>query len=120
MKRTQDCHVDNYITRYGIITDAQREKMVSLILDLHRQKQYRTETAHLAVSVADRYLSAIGLGPYPDLVHLAAISILIAAKVEQPMSPSFNRMIDLLPGSYKMTTHKRDLIRLELSILSLL
>jgi hypothetical protein len=62
MKGTQDCHVDNYVTRYGIITDGIREKMVNLILDLHKQKKYITETAHLAVSVADRYLGALGLG----------------------------------------------------------
>jgi len=54
---------------------------------------------------------------YPDLAHLAAISILIAAKIEQPISPSFTRMISLLPGHYKTRTHKRDLIDLELKII---
>jgi hypothetical protein len=82
MKETQDYHVNDYVTYYGIITHAKREQMVHLILDLHKEKLYKSETAHLAVSIADRYLSSLGKAKYPDLVHLAATSILIAAKLE--------------------------------------
>jgi hypothetical protein len=32
------------------------------------------------------------------VLHLAVISLLMAAKLEQPMSPSFSRMIKLLPS----------------------
>lgn len=62
-------------------------------------KEYKVETFHLAVSVADRYLEALSRQastPKVNLVALATISLLIAAKLEQPISPSFSRMIALL------------------------
>lgn len=56
---------------------------MTLILELHRLKEYKTETAHLAVSIADRYLAALrNSRKAPNLAHLAAISILMAAKLE--------------------------------------
>ncbi len=46
----------------------------------------------------DRYLYHIGYHTYPrlEICQLAIVSLLIAAKLEQPMSPSFNKMILLL------------------------
>ena len=78
-----------------------RERLVSIIQDLHKKKEYKVETMHLAGAVADRYLSIIiARGKQvPNLFALAACVMLIAAKVEQPISPSFNRMIALLPHS---------------------
>ncbi len=35
----------------------------------------------------------------PDLTCLALVVVLMAAKLEQPVSPSFNKMIALLPES---------------------
>ena len=72
----------DYVTYYGIISHAKRKQMVNLILDLHNAKQYKGETAYVAVSIADRYLCSLGKAKYPDLVHLAASAILLAAKLE--------------------------------------
>jgi len=33
----------------------------------------------------------------PDNITIATIAILMAAKLEEPISPSFNKMIALLP-----------------------
>lgn len=41
----------------------------------------------------------------------------MSAKLEQPMSPSFNRMISLLTDEEKRLVHKQDLINLEADIL---
>jgi len=38
IKAVGDYPVEDYVARYGIITYAQREKMVRLILDLHKEK----------------------------------------------------------------------------------
>ena len=55
---------------------------------------------HLAGNLADRYLSiALQQGkPVPNLFALGATVMLMAAKLEQPISPSFNRMLALLPS----------------------
>ena len=51
---------------------------------------------------------------------LATVAILIAAKLEQPISPSFNRMIKLLPKSQQLQVEKQDLIDLEEQIMKAL
>ena len=36
-----------------------RERLISIIQDLHKKKEYKQETLHLAGSIADRYLKII-------------------------------------------------------------
>jgi hypothetical protein len=45
-----------------------------------------------------------------QVLHLAVISVLMAAKLEQPISPSFNRMINLLPDEERKYVSKKQLI----------
>ena len=74
--------------------------MITTIQYLHRKKEgYKQETMHLAGNIADRYLYALAQNGRraPPMPVLATVAILIAAKIEQPVSPSFNRMIRLLP-----------------------
>ena len=119
-----DYAIRNYMRRERggkslVISEEDRKGIVRLISDLHRQKDYKIETLYLAVSIADRYLSKLSElnQSVPNLVSLATICILIAAKIEQPISPSFNRMISLLPlASGKLVT-KADLVNLEDKIL---
>jgi hypothetical protein len=59
MKAREDFCVDDYIFRYGKVSQKQREQMVQLIIDLNAEKGYNQETLHLAVSIADRYLNAL-------------------------------------------------------------
>jgi hypothetical protein len=77
--------------------------MIVLITDLHRAKSYRTETLFLAYSIGDRVLRNYMKKDMrePNLVHLATISLLLAAKMEQPMFPSFERMISLIPTTQR-------------------
>lgn len=51
------------------------------------------------------------------IVHLSTISVLMAAKLEQPISPSFNRMIGLLTPDEQKVITKSSLIDLEAQIL---
>lgn len=55
---------------------------MSIICDIHRDKEYREETLHLAVSIVDRYLAILGNAQQPILLHLALTAILMAAKLE--------------------------------------
>jgi hypothetical protein len=45
------------------------------------------------VSIADRYLNALGDERHPNLILLATTSLLMAAKLEEHLKPSFKRMI---------------------------
>lgn len=82
-----------------MITSQTRESIIALIIDLHHQKSYQFVTLCLAVNIADRFLYSVSQDPRkakPNGVVLSCVALLIAAKVEQSVSPSFNRMIQLL------------------------
>lgn len=80
------------------ITQFDRSFAIQKIFDLHLKKDYKVETLFTACTIFDRYLSAIDWRSYNrnKICRLAVISILIGAKIEQPVSPNFNKMIDLL------------------------
>lgn len=88
-------------------------------MHLHKEKGYKIETLFCACCIFDRYLSLLGHWNYPlnKIVNLSTISILLAAKLEQPMQPSFSRMIALLNENEKKSITKQDLVALELDIL---
>lgn len=68
------------------------------IFSLHAKKDYKVETLFQACAIMDRYLHKIGAKNYPreKICTLAVTCLLMAAKLEQPIQPSFNRMISLL------------------------
>lgn len=68
------------------------------IFSICREKEYKNETMFLAANIFDRYLMHLGHWNLPvgNVVCLFTISILIAAKIEQPIMPSYNRMIRML------------------------
>jgi hypothetical protein len=69
--------------------------------------------------VFDKYLSIIGHWNYPreHILKLAISSLLLAAKLEQPISPSFSKMINLIPEDERKNLTKEILIDLEADIL---
>ena len=87
--------------------------------DLHKKKEYKQETLHLAGSLADRYISLLLQQgkQIPNLFALGATVVLIAAKLEQPISPSFNRMLALLPATEQKNITKQNIVDLEEQIL---
>lgn len=88
-------------------------------MHLHQEKGYKIETLFMACGIFDRYLALIGHWNFPlqKIVTLSTISILLAAKLEQPMQPSFSRMISLLTEQEKKQINKHDLVTLEQDIL---
>jgi len=63
---------------------SERERLISIIQDLNKKKEYKQETLHLAGSIADRYLSIIlpQGKQVPNFFKLAATVMLMAAKLE--------------------------------------
>ena len=99
---SQDYAIGNYVQKFGKdrFTNEDRELLMNILQDLNKKKEYKQETLHMAGSIADRYLKIILATedqPVPYLYALGATCMLMAAKLEQPISPSFNRMIKLLP-----------------------
>ena len=97
------------------ISPQDRESMVSLIQELHRVKGYAEDTFYLAVSIADRYLTVLATKGQkaPNLIQLATISILLAAKMYQHMNPCFDMMIERLPTLLREQVTREQLIGLE-------
>ena len=92
-----------------------RHQMVRLIEELAFLKEYKVETIFLAVSLADRYLVIIAVKreKAPCLIHLAVVCLLMAAKLEQPISPNFNRLIHLIREQFNIKLKKQDLVDME-------
>lgn len=61
-----------------------RERLISVIQELNKKKEYKQETLHVAGSIVDRYLSSILMKgqPVPNLYLLGATVMLMAAKLE--------------------------------------
>jgi hypothetical protein len=67
----------------------------------------------------DRYIYMVGAQNFPksQMVSLSTVCVLMSAKLEQPISPSFTRMISLLTDEEKKYVNKQTLIDLEAQIL---
>jgi hypothetical protein len=65
---------------------------------LHYKKNYKIETLFTAVYTFDQFLMSYGHWEYEreNLCLLAVTSLLLAAKFEEPIAPSYERMIRLL------------------------
>ena len=86
------------------------------------KKRYRNETLFVACSILDRYLSVFGWYNFPreKMCLLATVSMLMAAKLEQPISPSFSKMISLLSEVEKKQVSIDSMIKLVAEILVIL
>ena len=118
----QEYAIGDYLTNPSCsldITPFARHQMVRLIEELVFLREYKLETIFIAVSLADRYLVSIAVKKEraPCLITLAVISVLMAAKLEQPIAPSFTRMILVLYDNHKIQLKKKHLINMEEQIL---
>jgi hypothetical protein len=94
---------------------------VERILELWTEKAYRLETLFLAINIFDRILSIdLKFVHKSELILYAVTSLIIAAKQEQPLSPSISRMVRLLTPNEQSIASKQAIIALEEKILSAL
>lgn len=96
-----------------------RQHMITLLEALNQEKEYKPETLYLAVSLCDRYLVNLLIKDEkaPCLITLSVIATLMAAKLEQPMQPNFNRMVRLVKNKWDVTLTRLKLIELERDII---
>lgn len=112
-KKSESANNDSLISAYD------RSYGIQKIFDLHAKKDYKKESLFTAAGIFDRYLYMIGAENFSrtQMVCLSTISVLMSAKLEQPISPSFTRMINLLSDDEKKYVSKQKLIDLEAKII---
>ena len=66
-------------------------------------KGYRHETLYLAVNIADRYLAMLAVlhQETPSLIELGVISVMLAAKANEHLTPSFYNIIKIINSQQK-------------------
>ena len=98
-----------------------RDIAVARIIKLCKEKKYKRETTLLAINIFDRYAALEGaeiiLSDREETILLLVTSIILAAKNEQPLSPSINRLISLLAPEERSMITKAKVIDYESDIL---
>jgi len=98
----------------SLIREEDRNHCARRLIELCKVKEYRLETHFLAIRIFDRYLqNQLHIIEHDDLPLLMTTSIILAAKLEQPMTPSIRRMIKLLAPEEQELVEKESVILLE-------
>jgi len=110
---------DLYLRLKSKINKEERCHLFVVMEELVRLKEYKENTFYLACSIVDRYIVSLARSNHQPkcLMNLAVIAILMAAKIEQPISPSFRRMIKLIKDEWGVNLKKQDLFNLEEDII---
>ena len=96
--------------------------MIALMQEIHRIKQYTLETLFLACSIIDRFMKKLVEmnSEAPHLVLLGTVGLMIAAKMNEHVMPSFELTIDILPPSLQKKVSEKKMRELEIKILQVL
>ena len=97
------------------MTSRDRSYGIQKILDLNQRKDYKSETLFLAASILDKYIMRVGVENFAKekMLHLATTSTLLAAKLEEPIAPSFSMTMSHLSKVEQKYVTKKDLLELE-------
>lgn len=92
-----------------------RETMVQLIQEVHQARGYKEYTLHQSVVIADRFLAVLAARSEkaPLLSHLSLVSVLISAKLNEPLQPVFQNMVNLINSWQSDHVTVSDLVKLE-------
>ena len=85
------------------MNNVDRETMIALMQEIHRIKRYSIETLFLACSILDRFLQKLNEARIeaPNLILLATVGLIIAAKLTEHVKPCFELTIRILPPSLR-------------------
>ena len=104
---------------YLKVSVEQRKAMVFLMSEIKEALAWKFETLQLAVNIADRYLIHLSClcQQAPCLILLSTTCLILAAKLEQPLFPSFNKINKFFMRKYCMQVQKQKFVDLESKIL---
>jgi hypothetical protein len=104
----------------------ERNRCAKRVMSLCKEKGYRLETSIMAVNILDKFLTLAGPKFLPtDTLKISQVPVIVttvtilAAKLEQPMTPSINRMIKLLSVDEERYVDKAKVIAMEATIIKL-
>ena len=91
----REVRIGNY---NAVLPPEARQTMILLMEEISEIKGYRELTLHLSVNIADMYLAQLAKNGQllPKIVTLGTVSILLAAKLNEPCSPNFTNMVYLI------------------------
>ena len=116
MRRTE-VRIGDY-TKRGDLSNEKRNSIISLVEKLAELKNYKMDTLFLAVSILDRYLAKVDQNERAKCLGSIAVScLLIAAKLEEPISPNYNNMCRLLEKFQIVKIYKTQIIETETKVL---
>ena len=77
-----------------------RATLVELMEELHQARGYKEQTFHAAINLADRYLAHLAKTgeKAPLLSHLTVICLLMAAKLNEHLIPTFSILVGMING----------------------
>ena len=96
---SKDEEVGDYVSEFpGTVSNYSRTQVCLLIEEIHGIKEYKLDTLYTAVSLVDRYLVRVIVKKQklPCMITLAVTCLLIAAKLEESICPSFIRMKNII------------------------
>lgn len=118
--RKEEILIGDY-TINGQVPSQTRASMLNLIEKLGEIKEYSIDTFFLAVSLLDRYLANVATKERVScLGSLAVTCLLIAVKLEEPVTPSYNNMCKLLAKLKVVKIVKSTICQYEIKVLSAL
>ena len=104
----------------------ERNRCAKRVMSLCKEKGYRLETSIMAVNILDKLLTLAGPKFLPtDTLKISQVPVIVttvtilADKLEQPMTPSINRMIKLLTADEERFVDKAKVITMEGTIIKL-
>ncbi len=92
-----------------------RDEFALRIIDLCQKKKYKQETIHLALNVFDTVLESGCLPKFSEdtMPLLLLTSVILAAKVEQPLTPSIKMTIKYLENNERLLVSKEQVMEWE-------
>ena len=101
-----------------LVCDQDRQFGIQMIFHLHQKKGYKMDTLYMAANIFDRYLERIGHCNFnkEKVPLLSCASVLLAAKLEEPLSPCFLRMIKQFSPDLQSLLSREQLVDLEQDI----
>lgn len=106
----------NFLKNQKIYTSRIRGRLVNWCIQIHEQLKLLPETLYLSIAIMDRYFQAIGNIQQNQVQLVGVVALFVASKYEEIYPPDISDLIHLCTGSY----HRRDIIKMEISILKTL
>ena len=103
----------NFLAKTGSVAPHMRAILINWLIQAHNSFHLASETLYICVSIFDRYFARAAV-PKNRIQLVGATALFIASKYEEIYYPEINEFVTICDKLYT----KRDIIKMELEILS--